>query len=71
MIYCTYHLNMKGGSKEYNLVGKVLSRKEIEDKPGTYEHRVQYVNMDADVREEIIKFIFEEERRQRHKATSK
>ncbi len=71
MIYCTYHLNMKGGPKEYNLVGKVLSRKELEDKPGTYEHRVQYVNMDADVREEIIKFIFEEERRQRHKATSK
>lgn len=71
MIYCTYHLNVKGEIKEYHLVGKVLSVRELEDKPGAYEHRVQYVNLDVDVREEIIKYIFEEERRQRHKTSGK
>ena len=46
-------------------MGKVLSARELENKPGVFEHRVQYYNMDEDIREEIIKFIFEEERKQR------
>lgn len=70
-ICCSYTLNVKGQTKQYNLVGKVLSVRELEGKPGTFEHRIQYVNMDVDEREEIIRYIFEEERRQRHKATSK
>lgn len=70
-IYCSYTLHVKGQPKQYNLAGKVLSVRELEDKPGTFEHRIQYVNLDVDEREEIIRYIFEEERRQRHKATSK
>ena len=70
-IYCTYTLNVKGQPKQYHLIGRVLSVRELEDKPGTFEHRIQYVNLDVDDREEIIRYIFEEERRQRHKATSK
>jgi c-di-GMP-binding flagellar brake protein YcgR len=49
------------------VIGKVLAVSELENRPGTYEHRVQYYNMDESVREEIIKFIFEEERRNRKK----
>lgn len=70
-ICCSYTLNIKGQPKQYNLLGRVLSVRELEDKPGTFEHRIQYVNLDVDEREEIIRYIFEEERRQRHKATSK
>lgn len=70
-IYCTYTLNVKGQPKQYHLIGKVLSVRELADKPGTFEHRIQYINLDVDDREEIIRYIFEEERRQRHKATSK
>ena len=70
-IYCTYALNIRGKDKMYSLAGKVLSVYELKDKPGTYEHRVQYVNMDVDEREEIIKYIFEEERRQRHKSVNR
>ncbi|MBD5550736.1 MAG: flagellar brake protein [Lachnospiraceae bacterium] len=71
VLYCEYVLNMKGKEKPYNLVGKVLSVKELEKKPGTWEHRVQFINIDEDIREEIIKYIFEEERRQRHKVVKK
>ena len=53
------------------MAGKRLSVRELEDKPDTFEYRIQYTNPDVDEREEIIKYIFEEERRQRHKATSK
>lgn len=70
-IYCTYSLNIKGLDKPYNLVGKILSVRPVEGQPGNFEHRLQYVNMDADEQEEIIKYIFEEERRQRFKRTNK
>lgn len=67
LIYCTYYLMLNGQKKKYELVGKILSVKEIQGKAGTYEHRVQYVNLDVDEREEIIRYIFEEERKHRHK----
>jgi c-di-GMP-binding flagellar brake protein YcgR len=69
MIYCTYQLMADKVARDYEIVGKVLSVREVANRPGEYEHRVQYVNLDNDTREEIIKFIFEEERRiRRNKA---
>lgn len=67
LIYCSYHLARGRESKKYEVVGKVLDAKEIESRPGTFEHRVQYYDLDVKTREEIIKFIFEEERRERRK----
>ncbi len=67
MIYCNYSLPINNEMKQYHLVGKVLLVKELEKRPGVYEHRVQFVNMDVDAREDIIKYIFQEERKQRHK----
>ena len=63
LILCKYHLLIGGEAKEYNLVGKVLSVRELENRKGVFEHRVQYVNVDAAEREEIIKYIFDEERK--------
>ena len=63
LIYCNYHLVSEKENTECEIVGKILSAKEIENKKGTYEHRVQYVNMGAGEREKIIKYIFEEERK--------
>ena len=63
LILCKYSLLIHGESKEYNLVGKVLSVRALESRKDAYEHRVQYVNMNAAEREEIIKYIFDEERR--------
>lgn len=67
LVYCKYHLMTKGENKEHMLAAKVLMVKELEGKPGTYEHRVQYIDIDAAEREEIIRFIFEEERKYRKK----
>lgn len=66
-IYCSYNLIINGEKKKYEVVGKVLASKELENRRGTYEHRVQYYNMDSKTREEIIKYIFEEERKSRRK----
>ncbi len=67
LIYISYNLVLHGKKKEYELVGKVLSSEKQQDRKNTYEHRVQYVDIDVDVREEIIKYIFEEERKHRKK----
>lgn len=71
LIYCTYYLMLNGQKKKYELVGKILSVKEIQGRAGTYEHRVQYMNLHVDEREEIIRYIFEEERKHRHKEVNR
>lgn len=65
LICCKYHLLVAGKEKEYTLVAKVISVRELEDRPGIYEHRAQYININTAEREEIIRFIFEEERKVR------
>lgn len=67
LIYCSYSLLQGKTKKKYEIVGKVLTVTELSNRRGTYEHRVQYVDLDKEVREEIIRFIFEEERKNRKK----
>ena len=71
IIYITYHLMLNGQKKKYELLGRILIVNEVQGRPGTYEHRVQYINLDVDAREEIIKYIFEEERKHRHKESNR
>ena len=63
LILCKYHLQIDGQDKEYRLVGKVLAVTELTQKPGVFDHRVQYVHVDPQDREEIIKYIFDETRK--------
>ncbi len=63
LILCRYHLQIEGREKEYRLIGKVLAVNELEKEPGVFDHRVQYVNVDPQDREEIIQYIFDESRK--------
>ena len=67
LVYCSYSLINNNQKKRYDIVGKVLTVTELSNRKGTYEHRVQYVDLDKEIREEIIRFIFEEERKNRKK----
>jgi c-di-GMP-binding flagellar brake protein YcgR len=67
MIYMTFRLSVNGTDEEYEVAGKVLTVKELENHEGEYEHRLQYVNIDSAEREEIIRYIFEEERKNRQR----
>ena len=49
------------------MVCNVLRVQELENRPGLYEHRIQYAYIDESSREDIIHFIFEEERKIRKK----
>lgn len=67
LMYCSYHLMNGGEHKKYEVVCKVISVIELDNRPGTFEHRVQFYDLDPMVREDIIRYIFEEERRNRLK----
>ena len=66
-IYCSFPLTLESGVKDYEIIAKVLTVKEVANRPGEFEHRVQYEHLDRDTREEIIKFIFDEERKLRRR----
>lgn len=67
LLYCRYSLVDSDSEKEYRIVGRVLSVSPVERRPGYFEHRIQYHNLDNRKREEIIRFIFEQERKNRKK----
>ena len=67
LIYLTYKLNIGGKDKEYEITGKILDSYEVPGKTDQFEHRVKYLNMENEVREEIIRYIFEEERKNRQR----
>ncbi|MCR5302090.1 MAG: flagellar brake protein [Lachnospiraceae bacterium] len=67
LIRFVFSLFVNGQVTEYKLVGKVLNSSPIENREDEYENRIQFVNMVNDDRESIIKYIFEEERKMRHR----
>ena len=68
-IYCAYRLPGNANDKEYEMICNVLKVSELESRPGLFEHRIQYIYIDETSREDIIHFIFEEERKIRKKQT--
>ncbi len=68
VILCKYQLETEKGMKEYEILGKVLSVQESQTRRGVFEHRVQFIDIDDTAKEEIIKFIFETERKNRKKS---
>lgn len=67
LVYCTYRISLNGELKEYEVTGRILSVKTVENRSGLYEHRLKYINLDVEKREEIIRYIFQEERKNRKK----
>ena len=66
-ILCRYKLEPGDAAKEYEVLGKILGSKPSQNREDIFEHRVQFVNIYDEAREEIIRFIFETERKIRRK----
>lgn len=65
-ILVTLNLQQQTGEKEYDIVANVLdSRRKASAAGVTYETRVKFLMTNDKIREEIIRYIFEEERRAR------
>lgn len=66
LIRFVFSLFVNGNITEYKLLGRVLKSEKLENRDD-YENRIQFVNMVNEDRESIIKYIFEEERKKRHR----
>jgi c-di-GMP-binding flagellar brake protein YcgR len=60
-----FSLSIMGVDRPFELVAKLLYSKKIENRPGYFENRVKFVYINSATREEIIKYIFDEERKNR------
>ncbi|MGN0352695.1 MAG: flagellar brake protein [Roseburia sp.] len=52
-------------NKQFYLLGKVISSKHVSTEVKKFENRVHFILKDSKVREEIVRYIFDEERRMR------
>jgi len=64
-VYVKCKLVNKGKEKVYELIGRILTVEKIENRSDEYDHRLQFIQMGNRTREEIIRYIFEEERKNR------
>lgn len=66
-IYCGFQIMMNQTIKKYELVGRVLASKKIDNQENIHQYRAQFCSITKQEQEELIRFIFEEERKNRRK----
>lgn len=69
LIHCRFILNNKNKMTTYDEVVRVLFADALVNNQTSREYRGQFMRMESGEREEIIRFIFEEERKMRAKQT--
>ena len=67
LAFYDFILRKQGGPKHMELIGEILSCRQLETNRGQYEHRVRFVHIQHNQREDIIRYIFEEERKKRQR----
>lgn len=65
IIMMCFELPIMGRERSFLLAAKVIYSGEIENRKNEYENRVKFEFIDTTTREEIIKYIFDEERKNR------
>ncbi|NLZ81748.1 MAG: PilZ domain-containing protein, partial [Clostridiales bacterium] len=56
---------VQGKIKNLSILSEIVLTEKLPNRVGIYEHRISYVNISNKDREDLIKYIFEEERRYR------
>ncbi len=64
-LYCILTVNYLGIEYNIGIVGNILTSVSVINRSGFYEHRMEYMTINGNEREIIIKYIFEEERKKR------
>ena len=63
VLYVSMELEQRQGVKVKRMFAKIISSVEMEKKPGTYENRLEFLWLSSAEREEIIRFVFDEDRK--------
>lgn len=62
VIYIKFILNFNSGDKEVNILAKVMDSKRNPKDESMFESRLQFINISESDREEIVKYVFEQQR---------
>jgi len=62
-LFLSIELEQKNEIKEHQVFARLIASTEVEKRPGFYENRVQFIHLKAAEREEIIRFVFDEDRK--------
>ena len=65
ILYLRFKLSINDEEREFRLAAKVIISREIEKRQNEYENRVKFLYIDNTTREDIIKYIFDEDRKNR------
>lgn len=65
LIYIKFILPIGGSKKQFRLAAKVISSEELEKRKDEYQNRAKFIKLDNTIREDIIRYIFDEERKNR------
>lgn len=66
-VLCMLSLESEEEQRKMGIYSRVISCETVKNNNKLFEHRIEFINLDGAVREYIIKYIFEEERRRRKK----
>ena len=66
-VICAIELTVKGKIKEIQAMGRILGIKPVKDRRDQREVRVQFEEISNAAREDIVQYIFEDERKRRSK----
>lgn len=70
LLYLRIPIEQNGNEKIFELKGEVVNSAVLAKKTDYYETRVKFVDIDRDEREQIVKFIFAQERKMLRRGTS-
>lgn len=62
-----FTLNMDDKPQKFSIVGRIIKSNPKEGVPDKFENRVKFLSLDSHKREDIIRYIFEEERKIRRR----
>lgn len=68
---CEVPLNIGGNVQEITFVGKILTSKLLDDEMKNFEHTIQFEEINSNDREQVIRYIFEEQRKRRKNETGR
>lgn len=66
-LFIHFQLELNEGLFHFDVLGKVMSSQLVENRRNYYENRVEFTDLSTRERETIIKYVFQEERKQRRK----
>lgn len=67
LIHCVFRLPVKEQIKRFETMLMLIATKPVPNNPNNTQYRGQFVELNSATREDIIKFIFEEQRKSRKK----